>query len=206
MNGRRVLIVLLSMMLFSIGASAQMVKASFGVIGGGIGTQMNTVPATTDPMYLSGYGGVFSTINMGKVLGIRVGGNYAMQGGNYMLGDVDVDVNVRQSYINIPASLLINLRSFIALEAGFYQNILLSSSYKESKWEITTFTPDEGALKYNFGALAGLTFNFGRFVFLSMRYNYGLSKSYVIHGEGYKVNTVTVGLGFNIFTTRKTAF
>ena len=116
MNGRRVLIVLLSMMLFSIGASAQMVKASFGVIGGGIGTQMNTVPATTDPMYLSGYGGVFSTINMGKVLGIRVGGNYAMQGGNYMLGNVDV--NVRQSYINIPASLLINLRSFIALEAN----------------------------------------------------------------------------------------
>ena len=82
MNGKRVLSVLLSMMLFSLGVSAQTVKASFGVTGGGVATQMNTDPATSTPFYINGYGGAFATINFGKAIGIRGGANYMLQGGN----------------------------------------------------------------------------------------------------------------------------
>lgn len=181
-----------------------MVKASFGVTGGGIATQMHTEPATSTPFYISGYGGVFSTISFGKTLGVRAGANYAMQGGQYKLSSTDI--SAEQSYINVPVSLLINLKSFMAFEAGFYQNILLSSSYSEVGSDRVNISPDEGALMYNFGALAGLTFNFGRFVFMNMRYNYGLSNSYVIYGKGYPSSAITVGLGFNIISTRKTAF
>lgn len=192
------------MMLFSLGASAQMVKASFGVTGGGIATLMNTEPKPSSALYVNGYGGAFATVNLGKVIGIRGGANLAQQGGDYTTETTDVKVH--QSYMNIPISLLLNVKSFMSFEFGFYQNILMSSSYNERGSSKLTITPDEGALKYNVGALAGLTFNFGRVVFLSMRYNRGLSKSYVIHGKGYTADTITAGLGFNILTTRKKAF
>jgi hypothetical protein len=205
MNLRRVLAVLLAMMLSAYAASAQMVKASFGVTGGGIATMMSgTEPATSTPLYINGDGGAFTTINIGNSLGIRGGANYAMQGSSYMLSGTEL--TAAQSYIQVPVSLLWHMRSFISLEAGFYQNILFSSSLTENGSSTVVINPDEGALKYNFGALAGLEFNFGRFVFLELKYHYGLSNSYVIYGEGYPSSFATVGLGFNIINTRKKAF
>lgn len=204
MNLKRVLTVLLAMMLSAYAASAQMVKASFGVTGGGIGTMMATDPAPVSPMFMSGYGGAFATINYGTSLGVRLGANYAMQGGNYKLSGTALKAD--QAYINVPVAFVYSPKSFISVQAGFYQNILLSSSLTEQGKTEVVISPDEGALKYNFGVMGGLCFNFGRFVFLDLKYNYGLSNSYVIYGKGYPSSFVTVGLGFNIVTTRKTAF
>ena len=204
MNGKRVLSVLLSMMLFSLGVSAQTVKASFGVTGGGVATQMNTDPATSTPFYINGYGGAFATINFGKAIGIRGGANYMLQGGNYTMSSTEITAT--QTYLNIPVSLLLNVKSAMAFEFGFYQNVLLDSKYTESGRTTIEIAPDEGALAYNFGALAGITFNLGRAAFLSFRYNYGLTNSYVIYGKGYPTSSVTAGLGFNIINTRKKAF
>lgn len=204
MNLKRVLTVLLAMMLSAYAASAQMVKASFGVTGGGIGTMMATDPAPVSPMFMSGYGGAFATINYGTSLGVRLGANYAMQGGNYKLSGTELKAD--QAYINVPVAFVYSPKSFFSVQAGFYQNILLSSSLTEKGKSEVVISPDEGALKYNFGVMGGLCFNFGRFVFLDLKYNYGLSNSYVIYGKGYPSSFVTVGLGFNIVTTRKTAF
>lgn len=204
MNLKRVLTVLLAMMLSAYAVSAQMVKASFGVTGGGIGTMMATDPAPVSPMFMSGYGGAFATINYGTSLGVRLGANYAMQGGNYKLSGTALKAD--QAYINVPVAFVYSPKSFISVQAGFYQNILLSSSLTEKGKTEVVISPDEGALKYNFGVMGGLCFNFGRFVFLDLKYNYGLSNSYVIYGKGYPSSFVTVGVGFNIVTTRKTAF
>ena len=69
MNGRRVLLVLIAMMLLPLAASAQAVKASFGVTGGGVATLMSeTQPATSNPVYLNGYGGAFMTMKFGRDL------------------------------------------------------------------------------------------------------------------------------------------
>lgn len=204
MNVRRVLCVLLSMMLFTIGASAQAVKASFGVTGGGAATMMSTEPATTSPVHFSGYGGAFATIKYGRVIGLRAGANYLMQGASYDISKVNIKTS--QTYLNVPVTFMVNLKSVMSFEFGFYQNILMDSSLTESGTREVLITPDEGALKYNVGALAGLNFNMGRFVFLSMKYHYGLSNSYVIYGEGYPSSFATVGLGFNIINTRKKAF
>lgn len=205
MSKGRVLTVLLAMMLFSFTASAQMVKASFGVTGGGIATlMMGTEPPTSSPMYISGYGGAFATVNYGNHLGLRTGANYAMQGSTYSLSGTTL--KAAQSYIQVPVSFLWHMRSFVSLEAGFYQNILFSSSLTEKGSSTVVISPDEGALKYNFGALAGIEFNFGRYVFLELKYHYGLSKSYVIYGKGFPSSFATVGLGFNLISTRKSAF
>jgi hypothetical protein len=204
MNLRRVLAVLLAMMLSAFAASAQMVKASFGVTGGGMGTMLATDPTPVSPMFMSGYGGAFATINYGTNLGVRVGANYAMQGANYEVSNVPLKAD--QTYINVPVAFMYSPKSFFSLQAGFYQNILLSSTLTEQGNSEVVISPDEGALKYNFGVMGGMCFNFGRIVFLDLKYNYGLSNSYVIYGKGFPSSFVTVGLGFNIVTTRKTAF
>ena len=164
----------------------------------------NTQPATTSPAYINGYGGAFLTMKFGRTLGIRGGANYMMQGAEYQVSGVDL--TAAQTYLNVPVSLMLNVKSALAFEFGFYQNILMDSSLTEHGKRELVITPDLGALQYNYGALAGMTINMGRFVFLSMKYHYGLTNSYVIYGEGYPSSYATVGLGFNIINTRKKAF
>lgn len=203
MNKGRALLLVLSMMLLTFNASAQMVKASFGVTGGGISTMMHTQPPTKTNNYMSGYGGAFTTLNFGDSFGVRAGMNYAMQGGEYELKGTQCFAE--QAYLNIPVEFLFHLKSFFSLEAGFYQNVLLSSSFSENGGSCVV-TPDEGALEYNIGALAGVSINLGKMIFLNARYNYGLSKAYVIYGKGYPVSSITFGIGFNLLTTKKSAF
>ena len=169
-----------------------------------MGTMQATDPAPVSPMFMSGYGGAFATINYGTNLGVRIGANYAMQGAGYEVSNVPLKAD--QTYINVPVALMYSPKSFFSLQAGFYQNILLSSTLTEQGNSEVVISPDEGALKYNFGVMGGMCFNFGRIVFLDLKYNYGLSNSYVIYGKGFPSSFVTVGLGFNIVTTRKTAF
>lgn len=204
MNKRRYLLLSVAMFLFAFNASAQMVKASFGVTGGGIGTMMHTEPATSEPMYMNAYAGAFTTLNFDDRFGIRGGINYAMQGGKYIMNSTEL--MVEQSYLNVPVEFMLHLKSFFSIEAGFYQNVLLGSSFKEKGYQSVEISPDEGALKYNIGALAGISVNIGKSIFLNLRYNYGLSKAYIAYGKGYPVSSVTVGLGFNIITTKKSAF
>lgn len=185
-------------------ASAQLVKVSVGVNGGALATQMTTDPAPTTPMYISGYGGAFLSAHIGKALTVRAAANYAMQGGQYEVNGTSVKID--QSYMQIPMTLLINAGSFLSFEVGLVQNILMSSKYVENGSTEYIVNPDPGALKYNFGAVGGVCFNFGKVVFLNLRYCYGLSNSYVIHGKGFPVSTISAGLGFNIYTSKKSAF
>lgn len=203
---RKVLLAIAVMFFMSITASAQLIKVSIGINGGALGTQMMTDPAPTNPtfFYINGYGGAFATINIGKVIGLRGAANYAMQGGEYDVNGVKAQVS--QSYIQVPVSLLLHAGRAISFEFGVTQNILLSSKYVEGDGSKVSITPDEGALKYNIGAIAGINFNFGKVAFLTLRYQYGLSKAYVIHGKGFPTNTVSAGIGFNIYNSKKSAF
>ncbi len=192
------------MMLFTLCVSAQSVKVSFGITGGGIATQMFTEPQSSKPLYINGYGGAFVTVNPLKSLGVRAGANYSMQGGIYKISDIPITLS--QSYLNVPVSLMYHIRSFISVEAGFYQNILLASKLVENGGTKVVVKPDDGALKYNIGALAGVSFNITKFLFINLRYCFGLSDSYAIMGTGYRTNTITAGIGVNLITTRKKAF
>jgi opacity protein-like surface antigen len=203
MNLKRIYIISL-MMLLTFCASAKNVKVSFGITGGGIATQMLTEPQPSSPMYISGYGGVFATVNPLKKMGIRIGANYSMQGGNYNISSIPVVLS--QSYINVPVSLMYHPKSFISFEAGFYQNILMSARLIEQGSTTVEVNPDDGALKYNIGALAGVSFNLSKTVFINLRYCYGLSYSYAMMGTGYKSNAITAGIGVNLIRTTNRAF
>ena len=185
-------------------ASAQLVKISAGINGGALLTQMVTDPAPSTPMYVSGYGGAFASAHIGKALTVRLAANYALQGGKYAVNGTSVTVD--QSYVQIPMTLLLNAANFLSFEVGLVQNILMGSKYLEKGITEYIVNPDPGALKYNFGIVGGVCFNFGKVVFLNLRYCYGLSNSYVIHGKGYPANTISAGLGFNIYTSKKSAF
>ena len=67
-------------------------------------------------------------------------------------------------------------------------------------------SPDAGALKYYVSVMAGFKFNFGRVVYLNIKGTYGLSPAYVIRDSGAPVITASVGLGFRLYTYRKSAF
>lgn len=196
--------IIIVMTLFTFCASAQNVKMSLGVTGGGIATQMLTEPAPSSPMYTSGYGGAFVTVNPLKKLGVRIGANYSMQGGNYQLDKVPITVS--QSYVNIPVAVMFQPKSFFALEAGLYQNVLLNAKLNENGASKVEVNPDDGALKYNIGALVGVSLNLSKAIFVNIRYCYGLSYSYAIMGTGYKSNAITAGLGINLFRNKTRAF
>ena len=71
MNKR--LLLILSMLLMVNIAKGQFVKATFGLTGGGIASQMITDIPLAKPAYISGYGGLFTTLNFGGMLGVRAG-------------------------------------------------------------------------------------------------------------------------------------
>ena len=195
---KKVLLAFILCILASQVAFGQAVKVSLGVNGGGIATQMMTKPKPSNPMYISGYGGAFASIHLGNAFTIRGAANYAMQGGTYEENSAD---------IKVPLTLLLNAGRTISFEVGLVQNILLQSTFEEYGSSGSHIeSPDPGALKYNFGAVGGICINMGKVVFLNLRYCYGLSKAYVIYGEGYPTSSITAGLGFNIFTSKKSAF
>lgn len=190
--------------IFTFCAGAQNVKMSFGVVGGGIATQMLTVPKPSSPMYINGYGGLHLTFNPAKKIGIRAEANYALQGGSYKI--LSIPFSLSQSYLNVPVSLLYSPKSVISFEAGFYQNILLTAKLIEEGNTVVEVNPDDGPMKYNIGALAGIVINVGKSFFINLRYCYGLSWSYAIMGTGYKSNAITAGIGVNLIRTKKKAF
>lgn len=201
---KRGLIAILFILLGTLTLSAQKVKVSVGINGGALATQMLTTPEPSSPLYISGYGGAFASVHVGKYLSVRGAVNYALTGGKYEIANTPASAT--QSYIQIPFTLLVNAGRAVSFEVGLQQNILASSKFMEYGSSEVNINPDPAALKYNYGAVAGLCFNFGKMVFLNLRYCYGLSKSYVIYGVGYPTNTISAGLGFNLYTSRKSAF
>ena len=83
MKGRSGILVILAMMIFSVTTSAQAVKASIGVTGGGVGT----VVFSEEPAYLNAYYGGFLTMKFGRAIGVRAGVSQMMQGVEYNLSN-----------------------------------------------------------------------------------------------------------------------
>ena len=173
------LILLLSVGVFQV--QAQLVKFSFGIEGGGYGTYINSTPQLYPPFGYGGYGGANFELRIGRVVGFYVEGIYS----------------------HIPVSLHLWMGSGVIFEVGFQQSINISSKYTEGYLEID---PDEGALKYYTSLTAGFKFNMGKVVYLNIRGTYGLSPSYVVNGTGFPEITASVGLGFRLYTYRKSVF
>ena len=213
MKRLRLLIAILSLTSAGSTAQAQFVKFSFGIEGGCLGTYMQTDPGLYPALGYGGYGGANFELRLGRVIGFYVEGIYSYQTGNHNLlkeggYDTGFKVNLTRQYIHIPVSLHLWMGRSAIFEVGFQQSILMNSRYTEDpdSYYPTVISPDEGALKYYTSLIAGFKFNMGRVVYLNIRGTYGLSPSYVIWGNGFPVITASVGLGFRLYTYRRSAF
>lgn len=213
MRHLRLLFTILTLTLACTSAKAQFVKFSFGIEGGGLGTYIKTAPALYPGLGYGGYGGANFELRLGRVVGFYAEAVYAYQTGQYTLltedgYDSGVTANLMQQYINIPVSLHLWMGRSVIFEAGIQQSILMGSEYAETSGSNKGYTvnPDSGALKYHVSLLAGFKFNMGRVVYLNIRGTYGLSPAYVVMGNGAPAITASVGLGFRLYSFRKSAF
>lgn len=213
MRQLRFLLSILVLISASTVAKAQFVKFSFGIEGGGLGTYIKTDSELYPGFGYGGYGGANFELRLGRVVGFYGEAIYAYQTGNYTLltsdgYDSGTYVNLTQQYMHIPVSLHLWMGRGAIFEVGFQQSILLNAKYVENPGynNELEINPDSGALKYYASLLAGFKFNFGRVVYLNIRGTYGLSPAYVVMGNGVPVITASVGLGFRLYTYRKSAF
>lgn len=212
MRHLRLFVSILVLTTFCLPAGAQLVKFSIGLEGGGLGTYMQTDPKITPGLNFGGYGGANVEIRIGRVVGFFGEALYSYETGNQFLetdsGSDGVFVNLTRQYIHIPAGIQLWMGRAALFQAGFQQSILMSSTYTEDP-DLSSpmvISPDAGALKYYVSVMAGFKFNFGRVVYLNIKGTYGLSPAYVIRDSGAPVITASVGLGFRLYSYRKSAF
>lgn len=204
MRHLRILAAVLLLTMCGLSAKAQFVKFSFGIEGGGYGTYINSEPQLYPPFGYGGYGGANFELRLGRVIGLYVEGIYSYQTGSHTLMDNnEIPVTLTRQYFHIPVALHLWMGRGAIFEVGFQQSILMNSQYDEDG---LILNPDEGALKYYTSVVAGFKFNMGRVVYLNLRGTYGLSPSYVVRGEGFPTISASVGLGFRLYTYKKSAF
>lgn len=177
---------------------SQIVKCSFGIKGIGQATMMDCTPKP-EGMNFGGGGGAFIGLRFGKVLGVQGEFLYTLQGAKF--GEDGYDITLSQTYYHIPVVLQLWASRGVIFELGYQQSLKGSAKLKEGREKID----DEGALDYG-SLLAGITFNFGKVMFLNARYTYGLNESYVIYGETSKTSSIQVGLGFRFYTSKRSVF
>ena len=213
MRHHRLLFTILILTLACTSAKAQFVKFSFGIEGGGLGTYIKTDPVLYPGIGYGGYGGANFELRLGRVVGFYAEAVYSYQTGSYTLltdqgYDSGLTAKLTQQYVHIPVSLHLWMGRSVIFEAGFQQSILMGAEYTETTGSNKghTINPDNGALEYYVSVLAGFKFNMGRVVYLNIRGTYGLSPAYVTMGNGAPAITASVGLGFRLYSYRKSAF
>lgn len=184
-------------------ANAQLVKVSAGIKGHGIASLMNTEITPSTFVQLGGGGGAFVGVKAGRVLGIQVEGLYSYQNASFATSN-KLGNNIwtsNQQYFYIPMVLQCWLGRSFAFELGYQQAIALSGTLSSSG----NVKEDTGILDYG-SLVAGMNINMGKVAFLSFRYTHALQYSYVMTKDPSKCQSLQVGLGFRLFTSRKSVF
>ncbi|MEF9930792.1 MAG: outer membrane beta-barrel protein [Bacteroidales bacterium] len=203
---KKIMTTLLFLILAMQIGKAQYAKVSLGVKGIGIATIMSTTPES-DGMSFGGGGGAFVGVKLGKFIGFQGEFLYAMQGAKYKLQSVtgqDISVKLTQNYMHFPIVFQLCLGKVFCLDLGIQPSLVSKATYKEVG-ETTITKDDTGALDYC-SLLGGITLNFGRVVFFNARYTYSIGDAYMLHGKGSKISTIQAGLGFRIYTTKRSTF
>ncbi len=189
---------------------AQLVRFNVGIEAGALGGYMMTESRLSPGFDYGGYGGANIEVRIGRIFGVFGEAVYSYQTGKQTLLTDDgfssgVRAGITRQYMHIPLGIQLWMGRAALFQAGFQQSILLSSRYSEEGMA-ESISPDEGALKYYTSIMAGFKFNLGRVVYINVEGTYGLSPAYVVTGHGAPVITASVGLGFRVYSYRKSAF
>lgn len=197
-------------------AHAQFVRFSIGAEGGGYGSILNNGGFNFKSYSYGGYGGGDIEVRFGRVLGIDFKAMYSYQVCNYaFMNETLADYignhfknnqpgSIRE-YVHLPVALQLWMGEGAVFEVGYQYSILLKARYNTE--DITFNNEDQYACK-NYGSIiAGFKFNMGRVVYLNIRVAYGLDPSFNYQNTpGLEELSATVGLGFRLYSYRKSAF
>ena len=197
---------LLILMLLSFSAlslDAQILKASFGIKGAGVGTMVSTEKDMTYCASVGGGGGAFLGFKLANFLGVQAEAIYAKQTVNYDFDDYD-DITTyhgMQTYLLVPAVAQLWLGRSVAFEVGIQKAI-----GKEETMSKGNKVPDGAIGLQDYDCyIAGINFNLGKVGVLDFRYLRGIEDSY---SKGYPgvTQSVQVSLGFRLFSSKKHLF
>ena len=195
----------MALTLSALSVNAQVIKASFGIKGAGVGTMVSTTKDQTFSASVGGGGGAFFGLKLANFLGVQAEAIYAKQTINYNFEDyTDLAVyNGLQTYLLVPAVAQLWLGRSVALEVGIQKAI-----GKEEALHTQGNIPEEafGLQDYD-SYIAGINFNLGKVGVLDFRYLRGIPgtfskgeiKDSITHG-------VQVSLGFRLFSSKKHLF
>lgn len=181
-------------------ASAQFVKVSLGVRGGGIVTLNPATEYTEATPYYNGEGGGFLGIKFGKALGIQGECLYSLQGTT--VTDRSRIYISNRHYLDFPVMLQLHAGRAVTFEAGYIFSNLIKSKI------IGTSGENEDPLAGNtYGSyFGGITFNLGKVFFLSFRYTRSIDSA-TYYGYGTQpTSSVRASLGIRFFNSKKSAF
>ena len=194
-------ITLLALSAWSL--DAQILKASFGIKGAGVGTMVSTNQDATFAASVGGGGGAFLGFKFANFLGVQAEALYTKQTINYDFTDYnDIAIyNGLQTYILAPVVAQLWLGRSMALEVGIQKAI--------GKEEIMCSTGKIPAGAYGMqdydSYIAGVNFNLGKVGVLDFRYLRGIPGTFS-KGENGVTHGAQVSLGFRLFSSKKHLF
>lgn len=195
---------ILTVLAFSaLSLDAQIIKASFGIKGAGVGTMISTTDDDTFAASIGGGGGAFFGLKLANFLGVQAEALYTKQTINYEFDTVeDISVyNGMQTYILVPAVAQLWLGRSVAFEVGIQKAIGQNEEMSNGSRH-----PDGGVgLQDHDCYIAGINFNLGRVGVLDFRYLRGVEDSYEKECPGVQQG-VQVSLGFRLFSSKKHLF
>lgn len=189
----------------ALSVNAQVIKASFGIKGAGVGTMVSTTKDQTFSASVGGGGGAFFGLKLANFLGVQAEAIYAKQTINYNFEDyTDLAVyNGLQTYLLVPAVAQLWLGRSVALEVGIQKAI-----GKEETLHTQGNIPEEAIGLQDYDSyIAGINFNLGKVGVLDFRYLRGIPGTFS-KGETKDSTThgVQVSLGFRLFSSKKHLF
>lgn len=193
----------MALTLSALSVNAQVIKASFGIKGAGVGTMVSTTKDQTFSASVGGGGGAFFGLKLANFLGVQAEAIYAKQTINYNFEDyTDLAIyNGLQTYLLVPAVAQLWLGRSVALEVGIQKAI-----GKEEIMCSTGKIPAEafGLQDYD-SYIAGINFNLGKVGVLDFRYLRGIPGTFS-KGETGVTHGAQVSLGFRLFSSKKHLF
>ena len=119
------LLILMALTFSALSVNAQVIKASFGIKGAGVGTMVSTTKDQTFSASVGGGGGAFFGLKLANFLGVQAEAIYAQQTINYNFEDyTDLAIyNGLQTYLLVPAVAQLWLGRSVALEVGIQKAI-----------------------------------------------------------------------------------
>lgn len=197
------LFILIALTFSALSVNAQIVKASFGIKGAGVGTVVSTAKDATFSGSVGGGGGAFFGLKLADFLGIQAEALYTKQTINY---DFEEFADLKtyhglQTYVLVPAVAQLWLGRSVALEFGIQKAI----GKGENIMGGNNIPKDAVGIQDYDSYIAGINFNLGKVGVLDFRYLTGIDGTYSKKNPG-AVQSFQVSLGFRLFSSKKHLF